>query len=149
MRSRPVAALCVIVLLPIGTVPHRHHQRTSPTGTASVTVTVEATHAWIDSGLTVRKGERLSFQASGTIRWGAKPDQVAGPGGHAAKAGKLGVGGLIGRIGPTSGKAFAIGDTQTPIVMPKSGQLFLGINDFNVKDNAGSFVVTISQSGAL
>jgi hypothetical protein len=29
--------------------------------------------------------------------------------------------------------------------MPKSGKLFLGINDFIFKDNAGSFAVTISQ----
>jgi len=90
----------------------------------------------------VRKGERLSFEASGTIRWGKKPDQVAGPEGHGAKAGKLGVGGLIGRVG-YNGKPFPIGNTRRPIVMPKSGKLFLGINDFTFKDNAGSFTVTI------
>jgi hypothetical protein len=32
--------------------------------------------------------------------------------------------------------------------MPQSGKLFLGVNDFIFKDNAGSFVVTISQPGA-
>jgi hypothetical protein len=60
---------------------------------ARATVTVEATHPWVDSGLTVQKGERVSFAASGMIHWGSKPDQVAGPEGHGAKPGKLGVGG--------------------------------------------------------
>jgi hypothetical protein len=30
--------------------------------------------------------------------------------------------------------------------MPKSGKLFLGINDFIFSDNAGSFAVAISRS---
>jgi hypothetical protein len=137
----------MILLLRVGYLAQGVGQSTPPTGTASVTVTVEATHPWVDSGLTVRKGQRLSFHADGTIRWGAKPDQVAGPEGHDAKAGKLGVGGLIGRVG-SSGKPFPIGNTGTPIVMPKSGKLFLGINDFIFRDNSGSFAVTISQSAA-
>jgi hypothetical protein len=61
-------------------------------------------------------------------------------------AGKLGVGGLIGRVG-YNGKPFPIGSTRTPIAMPTNGKLFLGINDFIFADNAGSFAVTISQPG--
>jgi hypothetical protein len=144
----PVAALAVtLLLLPIGPDPRGIGQAAGPAGTSSVTVTVDAAHPWIDSGLTVRKDERLSFHADGTIRWGTKPDQVAGPEGHDAKSGKIGRGGLIGRVGST-GKPFPVGNTRTPIVMPKSGKLFLGINDFIFKDNAGSFVVTISRSEA-
>ena len=146
MRFNPVAALSLTLLVPVGSALHGS-QGASQTGTAGVTVTVDATHPWIDSGLTVRKGDRLVFHADGQIRWGARPDQVAGPEGHDAKAGKLGAGGLIGRVG-SSGKPFAVGDTRTPIVMPKSGKLFLGINDFIFKDNAGSFTVTIFQAGA-
>jgi hypothetical protein len=138
MRNHPGAAIGFTLLLAV--VPLR--QATALQGTAKTTVTVEATFPWIDSGLTVRKGERLSFEASGTIRWGKKPDQVAGPEGHGAKAGKLGTGGLIGRVGVT-GKPFPIGNTRTPVTMPQSGKLFLGINDFIFKDNAGSFTVTI------
>jgi hypothetical protein len=113
-----------------------------PAVPASATVTVDARHPWVDSGLTVRKGERVSFQAEGTIQWGAKQGQVAGPEGHGAKAGKLGVGGLIGRVGYT-GKPFRIGSTRTPLVMPRDGRLFLGINDFIFSDNAGAFTVTV------
>jgi hypothetical protein len=115
--------------------------------TASATVTVDARHPWVDSGLTVRKGERVSFQAEGTIQWGTKPGQVAGPEGQGARAGKLGAGGLIGRVG-YGGKPFPIGSARTPLVMPKDGKLFLGINDFIFRDNAGAFTVTISRSGS-
>lgn len=116
----------------------------SPEGTARVTVKVDATHPWVDSGVTVRKGEPVAFTADGTIRWGTKPEEVAGPEGHGGKPGKLGVGGLIGRVG-YNGKPFPIGNPRVPIVMPKGGKLFLGINDFIFRDNAGTFTVTISR----
>ncbi len=76
-----------------------HGQQTSPD--RSVTVTVDAKHPWVDAGLMVQKGERLTFDAGGTIRWGDEPDQIAGPEGHGAKPGKLGKAGLIGRVGPS------------------------------------------------
>jgi hypothetical protein len=139
MRYRAVAAVSVTVLIAIVS-----PRQVAAAGAANATVTVDARHPWVDSGLIVRRGERLSFQADGTIQWGTKPDQVAGPEGKGGKAGKLGTGGLIGRVG-FSGKPFPIGSTRTPIAMPKSGKLFLGINDFVFKDNAGSFAVTISQ----
>jgi hypothetical protein len=142
MRSHPVAVISLTLLLVVVSLRQGFGQATSLEGTARATVTVEATHPWVDSGLTVCKGERLSFEPSGTIRWGSKPDQVAGPEGHSAKAGKLGVGGLIGRVGFT-GKPFPIGGTRTPLAMPQSGKLFLGINDFIFKDNEGSFVVNV------
>src|ERR1700731_3923784 len=126
MRHPTVAAISLTLLLPIVSPCQGFTQVASPENAASVTVKVEATHPWVDSGLTVRKGERLSFSADGTIQWGTKPDQVAGPDGHGAKAGKLGAGGLIGRVGYT-GKPFPIGSTRSPIVMPKSGKLFLGV----------------------
>jgi hypothetical protein len=118
-------------------------QVASPEGAAGTTVHVDATHPWVDAGVTVRKGQRVSFSAEGTIQWGSRPDQVAGPEGYGAKPGKVGAGGLIGRVGYT-GKPFAIGNTRTPIAMPANGKLFLGINDFIFGDNAGSFAVTIN-----
>lgn len=146
MKHRTFAAFAWTLLL-AGVCPSRGvDQVASPEGTASATVNVDAKHAWVDSGLTVRKGERWSFKAEGTIRWGSEPDQVAGPDGHGAKSDKLGKGGLIGRVG-YSGKAFRIGSASTPIVMTRSGKLFLGINDFVFGDNEGSFAVTVSHLG--
>jgi PA-IL-like protein len=143
MRHRIVAAFCVGLWFLIAA-PDDGLGQAAPAGTSKVTVTVDAAHPWIDSGLSVRKGERVSFEATGTIQWGQQSGQVAGPEGHDAKAGKLGKGGLIGRIGMT-GKPFAIGTTKTPIVMPKNGELFLGINDFVFGDNSGAFSVAISR----
>jgi hypothetical protein len=108
---------------------------------SEITVTVDARHAWIDSGLVVEKGQRFDFKAEGSIRWGSQPDQIAGPDGRNAKPGKIGQGGLIGRIG-YNGKPFAIGSAKT-VTMSKGGKLFLGINDFIFGDNTGSFTVTI------
>jgi len=105
-------------------------------------VIVDGKHPWVDTNLTVRKGERLRFEAEGTIRWGSSPDQVAGPAGRGGKPDKVGAGGLIGRVGP-NGKPFSIGHTRLPIVMPKDGKLYLGINDFIFRDNADAFTVTI------
>ncbi len=140
------AAFVLMALISLVTPGQRSGQVALPAAPASATVTVDAKHPWVDSGLTVRKGERVSFRAEGTIQWGAKPDQVAGPEGQGARPGKLGTGGLIGRVG-YSGKPFPIGSTRTPIVMPKDGRLFLGINDFIFRDNAGAFTVTISRPG--
>jgi hypothetical protein len=119
-------------------------QTTPAEHAASVTVHVDATHPWVDAGVTVRKGERLTFAADGTIQWGTQSDQVAGPEGHGARPGKVGVGGLIGRVGYT-GKPFPIGDVRTPLAMPGTGRLFLGINDFVFADNVGSFTVVVSH----
>ena len=146
MRGYVFAVISLTLLLAVVSGRQDLSQATSPEATPKATMTVEANHPWVDSGLTVRKGDRLSFEATGTIRWGSKPDQVAGPEGHGAKAGKLGAGGLIGRVGLT-GKPFPIGNTRTPVTMSQSGKLFLGINDFIFKDNAGSFVVKIFQPG--
>ena len=139
MRHRAVAAMSLTVLIAIVSL-----RQVASEGAAIAMVTVDAKHPWVDSGLAVRKGERVSFEAIGTVKWGGKPGKVAGPDGHDAKAGKPGKGGLIGRVGFT-GKPFPIGSTRTPVTMPQSGKLFLGINDFIFKDNAGSFMVTISH----
>jgi hypothetical protein len=145
MRHRVVTALCMVSWF-AAVAPANALGQATPAGGSQLTVTVDAAHPWVDSGLTVRKGERLSFAAEGLIQWGSQPDQVSGPEGLGAKAGKLGKGGLIGRVGMT-GKPFAIGNTREPLVMPKSGELLLGINDFVFGDNAGAFTVRISRPG--
>src|SRR5450631_2706911 len=86
MKSHPVAAISLTLMFALTSSRQGWGQATLPDASGRTTVTVEAAHPWVESGLTVRKGERLSFEATGTIRWGSKPDQVAGPEGHGAKA---------------------------------------------------------------
>jgi hypothetical protein len=145
MKHRTAATTSLTALILVVSLRAAVGQLASSEVAVITTVKVDAKYPWVDSGLIVRKEERLSFQADGTIQWGSKSDEVTGPEGHGAKAGKLGKGGLIGRVG-YSGKPFPIGSTRTPIAMPKSGKLFLGINDFIFSDNAGSFAVAISRS---
>ena len=121
------------------------------TGSAPSTgITVSAKSAWTPTGLSVRRGEPLTINASGEIR-------IAGPTGLAASpAGSsetfpsnpmpgVPTGALIGRIG--NGQPFLIGN-QTQVTAPAAGQLFLGINDSNHGDNEGSFQVQVTRAAA-
>jgi hypothetical protein len=49
---------------------------------------------------------------------------------------------LIGRVGD-SDEYFFIGDDEGAIRMRSSGRLFLAVNDDYLKDNTGSFRVTV------
>jgi hypothetical protein len=49
-------------------------------------------------------------------------------------------GALIAKVGNSA--PFPIGNNTEPIAMPADGQLYLGINDDEVSDNRGEFVVT-------
>jgi len=126
-----------------------------PTGVAATTgspgsVTVEGTRGWTDTGITVRRGQRVSFNTTGKVAFRSGGDAV-GPDGNFSedKAGApvpaAGVGALIGRVG--NGAPFAIGANSQALMMPAAGRLFLGINDANTSDNSGNFSVTISTSG--
>jgi hypothetical protein len=114
-------------------------------------VEVRANQAWTDSGVTVRRGERMRFVASGEINFGAAAGQSAGPGGNSSmKSGSypvpdLPVGALIGRVG--NGQPFPIGASGQVIGMPAAGRLQLGINDDQHGDNGGAFRVQVMRGG--
>jgi hypothetical protein len=109
-------------------------------------IQVNANQAWTDAGITVRRGDRLAFSASGQISIRQGGDMI-GPQGadNENRAGAplqaANVGALIGRVG--TGAPFPIGSGTTPITMPANGRLYLGINDAGTGDNSGAFVVTI------
>ncbi len=52
----------------------------------------------------------------------------------------------IGRIG-NAGAPFGIGNLSS-VVMPASGELFLGVNDDELGDNSGGFVVDVRPQSA-
>jgi hypothetical protein len=116
------------------------------------TITVNGNQPWTPTGITVRKGDRLSLSSTGEVQLSADTNDVATPDGarsgrYAARARmpRTIAGALIGRIGP-NGQPFGIG-TQTLIPAPGAGQLFLGVNDDVFTDNQGSFQVTIANLG--
>ncbi len=112
-------------------------------------VRVQANQAWTDTGIQVKKGDRVSFHASGQITFGQSAGQTAGPDGNGSMHQQsypvpvMPVGGLIGKVGASP--AFPIGSNTQAIVMPADGRLMLGINDNELGDNSGYFSVTISK----
>ena len=137
-----------IILARPGNVGTSGGNLTAPTGAG---VAVSPKQAWTSTGMTVRKGETLTFNANGEIRLSTDANDVATAfgsksGRKAANAPMPNVlaGALIGRIG-TSGEPFAIG-SGVSLAMPESGQLFLGINDDGFEDNQGEIRVDIGRS---
>jgi len=121
--------------------------------TAEGAITVPANVPWVDTGIVVRRGERISFQATGEVKLSGNDDDLAVPAGSKkgrfdpqARMPKTLVGALVGRIGESA--PFGIGDQTTPLAMPASGRLYLGVNDSYFDDNSGQFVVVTKRQGA-
>jgi hypothetical protein len=116
-----------------------------PSGMRERQINVSATTDWSDTGIEVRAGQTVAFEASGQVRWG--PDRRDGPRGEenspfnqARPLPNRAAAALIGRVG---NDVFLIGDERNPIRVRSSGRLQLGINDEYLADNSGSFRVTV------
>jgi hypothetical protein len=112
-------------------------------------ITVQANQPWTSTGVTVKKGQRVTFVSSGEIQLSDDPNDIATPDGakSARKAANapysLGAAGaLLGRVG-TNGEPFPLGSNQQTITMPATGVLYLGINDDGFADNKGNFQVIV------
>lgn len=119
-----------------------------PAGLRERSVDVVASQAWTDTGIDVRSGQTVYFEASGLVRWG--PHRRDGPAGESGSPPNPArpipnrpAAALIGRIGADSHDYFLIGDERGPVRMRASGRLFLGINDDYLEDNSGSFRVVV------
>jgi hypothetical protein len=118
-----------------------------PAGLRERRVTVQARSGWTDTGIDVRAGQTVYFEATGQVTWGrGRRDGPAGernsPDNDARPLPTRPAAALIGRIGEDSG-AFFIGDEQGGIRVRESGRLFLGINDDYLLDNSGNFRVVV------
>ncbi len=115
---------------------------------ASISVRVNAQQRWTDTGVDVRAGDTLTFDATGTIRMSDNGEDLAGPAGSrigrrapdAPIVNQL-AGGLLARIGDYSSTIF-VGDRRS-IIAPVSGRVYLGVNDDHLPDNSGEFAVTV------
>ena len=110
-------------------------------------IRVPGNQRWTDTGLTVRRGDRITFNASGKVQLSSNGSDTAGPAGATSGRRPSGpmpqvfAGALIGRVGPVG--LFGIGSQTTPLTMPADGRLFLGVNDDEVNDNHGEFTVDV------
>jgi hypothetical protein len=109
-------------------------------------VNVPARERWYDTGVEVRSGQVIRFQASGRVRWG--PGRQDGPEGENNSPHNAGrplpsrpAAALVGRIDDDS--PFFIGSDNSEIRVRSSGKLYLMINDDVLEDNSGSFRVVI------
>jgi len=121
---------------------------TRPAGLRERDTTVEGSVAWNNTGIEVRAGQTVYFEATGRVKWG--PDRRDGAAGERNSPRNPNrpmpnrpAAALIGKIGAESNDYFFIGGDEGPIRMPVRGRLFLGINDDHLIDNSGSLRVTV------
>ena len=119
-------------------------------GTSGQMIRVAGTERWTDTGIDVRAGDTLLFNARGTVRLSDNDNgndiaEVSG-----ARSGRRGAdaplvnqtaGALIGRIGNSD--TFLIGNRRS-LRAPASGRLFMGVNDDHLADNSGDFQVDVT-----
>lgn len=112
-------------------------------------ITVPANQPWTDTGITVRRGDRIQFNASGDIM--IAPNASSGVGGSPIPAGgpvplpSAQVGALIARVGNSA--PFLVSTNTAPYPMPANGRLQLGVNDNDHSDNTGNFTVGVTRLG--
>ena len=118
-----------------------------PAGLRERTVNVIANTAWTDTGIDVRSGQMVAFEATGEVTWG--PSRRDGPAGernsptnpNRPMPNRAGAS-LIGKVGEGQ-DYFFIGDDMGQIRVRNGGRLYLGINDDVLNDNRGSFRVVV------
>jgi hypothetical protein len=116
-------------------------------GLLTVNVNVPGNQPWTATNVTVKRGQQIRLNASGSVNISAAAN--AGPNGNPAATvassryplSNAPVGALIAKIG--NGRPFMVGAPADPISMTANGQLFLGVNDDNFGDNTGNYSVTI------
>lgn len=112
-------------------------------------VIVDGRDEWVDTGLTVRRGDTLTFDAIGTIYFSPQ-SPATGPSGvegrRAPSRAPLpaeAIGALVARVGRSA--PFLVGAAADGLRAPADGVLYLRVNDDVVRDNRGEFEVVISR----
>jgi hypothetical protein len=121
---------------------------TSPTFfTIKVAVRADnANNGWTNSGLVVRKGQRLRISSTGRVSLGggrfSTPAGMSGPPDNDKLMRNEATGALIAVIGDDNDDFLLIG-TRRDFVAQRDGVLFLGVNEGNLSDNTGTYDVVI------
>lgn len=105
-----------------------------------------ANNGWTNSGLVVRKGQRLRISASGRVSLGRGRFSTPGGLGTIQDSEKLmrneATGALIAVIGDDNDDFILIGPRRE-FVAQRDGVLFLGVNEGDLADNTGSYDIVI------
>ena len=117
----------------------------TPVATSGTEVTIDPRQRWTATGVTVRAGDMITFEATGRLRLSSDPNDEASPGGAARQAPdallQANAGAVIARVDNSA--PFLVGDRRT-VRAPAGGEIFLGVNDDFLGDNSGTFRVTIT-----
>ena len=105
-----------------------------------------ASNGWTNSGLVVRRGQRLRINAQGRVSLGnnrfATPDGLPNVADRDKLMRNQPTGGLIAVIGDDNDDFIFVGRSRD-FVAQRDGVLFLGVNEGNLSDNSGLFEVVI------
>lgn len=105
-----------------------------------------SSNGWTNSGLVVRRGQRLRISASGRVNLGlnrySTPDGLPSVMDKDKLMRNQPTGGLIAVIGDDNDDFIFIGHGHD-FVAQRDGVLFLGVNEGNLSDNTGAFDVVI------
>jgi Ca2+-binding EF-hand superfamily protein len=131
----------------LGAVPNADPAQ--PVATSGQIVRVQPKEPWTDTGLDVQAGDRITFDAEGSMELSEGGTDTATPAG--ARSGRRApnaplreevAGGLIARIGNSA--PLFIGTRRTIQRAPVAGRLYLGVNDDHVLDNSGEYRVSVT-----
>src|SRR5262249_15743870 len=110
-----------------------------------------ASNGWTNSGLVVRRGQRLRISASGRVSLGLNRSSTPDGLPNLADRDKLmrnqPTGGLIAVIGDDNDEFIFIGRSHD-FVAQRDGVLFLGVNEGNLSDNSGTYEVVIEAEAS-
>lgn len=112
-------------------------------------VRVPANQRWVSTGIVLPRNSRVSFDVRGEILLSSDGEDKAVSAGSlrgrkatGAPLPELLAGAIIGRVG--TGPLFAIGNNTAPITPPgNGGELMLTVNDDELSDNQGAFLVNV------
>jgi hypothetical protein len=110
-----------------------------------------SSNGWTNSGLVVRRGQRLRISASGRVNLGnnrvTTPDGMINVPDRDKLMRNQPTGGLIAVIGDDNDDFIFIGRGRD-FVAQRDGVLFLGVNEGNLSDNSGTFDVVIEAEAS-
>ena len=108
-------------------------------------------NGWTNTGLVVRRGQRVRITASGRVSLGnnrfATPDGLANVPDRDKLMRNQPTGGLIAVIGDDNDDFIFVGRSRD-FVSQRDGVLFLGVNEGNLSDNSGLFEIVIEAEAA-